>query len=281
MRALLAGCGYVGSALGAKLATAGNTVWGLSRQPVDLPPGVQPIAADLTDPGSLQSLPKELDFVVYTAAAAASTEEAYIGAYVRGLDNLLMALVGQDIRRILFTSSTAVYGQADGEWIDESSPTEPAHFSGQRLLEAESLLQASPFPSIVLRLGGIYGPGRTRLVRQVQSGEARRPAGPNFTNRIHRDDCAGALAHLLALENPEPVYLGVDHEPADFGDVMTWLAAELRVPAPPVEEAPSEGRRARANKRCRNELLTASGYRFRYPTFREGYRELVRTAPLG
>lgn len=281
MRVLIAGCGYAGTALGIELAAAGHTVWGLSRRPSDLPAAIQPLAADLTEPGSLRNLPGDLDAVAYTAAAAAGTEEAYVDAYVRGLHNLLAALEGRDVRRVLFTSSTAVYGQTGGEWIDESSPTEPAHFSGKRLLEAESLVRNGPFPGIVLRLGGIYGPGRTRLVRQVQSGEARRPAGPGFTNRIHRDDCAGAIAHLLSVESPEPVYLGVDHEPADLGEVMRWLAAELGVAAPPVEEHPPEGRRARANKRCRNGRLVASGYRFRYPTFREGYGELVPSLPLG
>lgn len=279
MRVLIAGCGYVGTALGIELAAAGHTVWGLSRQPSDLPAAIRPLAADLTDPASLRSLPEDLEAVAYTAAAAASTEEAYVDAYVRGLDNLLAALRG--VKRVLFTSSTAVYGQNDGGWMDESSPTEPAHFSGKRLLEAEGLVLGSRFPGVVLRLGGIYGPGRTRLVRQVQSGEARRPAVPSFTNRIHRDDCAGAIAHLLSLERPESIYLGVDHEPADLGEVMSWLAAGLGVPVPAVEERPPEGRRARAHKRCRNDRLVAAGYRFRYPTFREGYCELVLNPPLG
>jgi nucleoside-diphosphate-sugar epimerase len=130
-------------------------------------------------------------------------------------------------------------------------------------------------PAVVLRLGGIYGPGRDRLIREVAEGRALRPAEPLFTHRIHRDDAAGAIAHLLALERPEPVYLGVDSEPADLGAVYAWISARLGLPEPAIAPIPGEGRLARGSKRCSNARLVASGYRFAYPTFREGYGELI------
>ena len=136
-----------------------------------------------------------------------------------GLRNLLAALrqQGQSPRRIIFLSSTAVYGQTRGEWVDESSATEPDHFSGRRLLEAEALLRESGVPAIVLRLGGIYGPRRTRLIDEVRQGRAATSRnGPRYTNRIHRDDCVGALDHLIELAEPADCYLGVDCEPADW-----------------------------------------------------------------
>lgn len=273
MRILIAGCGYVGRALGARLAAAGAEVWGLRRSAVaDAQGGIRPIAADLTDPSALFDLPGDLDAVVYAASAGGSTPEAYEAAYLRGLDNLLGVVTP---RRLIFVSSTAVYGDRQGAWTDEESPTAPDHFSGRILLEAERIALCGPWPAVVLRLGGIYGPGRERLIREVAEGRATRPAEPLFTNRIHRDDAAGAIAHLLALDRPEAVYLGVDSEPVDLGAIYAWIAARLGRPEPEPASAHGEGRPTRGSKRCSNARLLASGYRFAFPTFREGYGELV------
>lgn len=275
-RVLIAGCGYVGTALGERLCAAGYDVLGLRRQPPPHAPFPQ-LSADLGRPETLRNLP-EVAAVVYTAAADSGSDAAYRAAYVTGLGNLLAALQdqGQQPRRLLFTSSTSVYGQQDGEWVDETSATEPRHFSGRRLLEAEALLRQTPLPASVLRLGGIYGPGRTRLIDSVRRGTATCPQGPpRFTNRIHLDDCAGALHHLLELPAPEPLYLGVDCEPADSCTVTRWIAAQLGLPEPSVVAAEEAAGVRGGNKRCRNDRLQATGYRFRYPSFREGYGELI------
>ncbi len=278
-RFLIAGCGYVGRALGVRLAGEGAEIWGLRRstQATELE-GIRPIAADLTDPATLRDLPGDLDAVVYAASAGGSTPEAYEAAYLRGLENLLAEVAP---RRLVFVSSTAVYGDRRGAWTDEGSPTTPEHFSGRILLEAERLALKGPAQAVVLRLGGIYGPGRERLIRDVAEGRAARPAEPVFTNRIHRDDAAGVIAHLLTLDRPEPVYLGVDSEPADLGAIYAWIAARLGRPEPPPATAPGEGRLARGSKRCVNARLIAAGYRFAYPTFREGYGELVDRFMVG
>jgi nucleoside-diphosphate-sugar epimerase len=279
-RVLIAGCGYVGSALGERLAAEGHEVWGLRRSGGGLPAAIRPVAADLTDPQTLRQLPPALEVVFYTAAPDRADDAAYRTVYVDGLRHLLAALVrqGQSPRRVLLTSSTAVYAQTDGAWVDEASPTEPQHFAGQRLLEGERLLLGGPFPATVLRLGGIYGPGRTGLIERVRQGLAACRAGPPvYVNRIHRDDAAAALRHLMTLAQPETLYLGVDHEPADLCDVLRWLASQLGAPPPRLEPAADAPRR-RANKRCRNAKLLASGYVFRYPTFREGYGALIAAA---
>lgn len=282
----MAGCGYVGTALGELLAARGHEVFGLRRRPGGLPASIRPLAADLTRPETLRAIPSAIDVVFYTAAAGAGSDDAYRAAYVDGLRNLVEAFAARAVRRIFFTSSTAVYAQAAGEWVDESSRAEPAHFSGRRLLEAERALATSGLPFVVLRLGGVYGPGRTRLVDSVRSGRARfRSAAPIYTNRIHRDDCARALAHLASLTNPAPLYIGVDHEPAREEDVLRWLAARLGAPAPREAAAPCEtsdalSRRGRSSKRCCSARLVASGHRFRYPTFREGYESVLRAMGL-
>ncbi|MBD0321681.1 MAG: SDR family oxidoreductase [Gemmatimonadetes bacterium] len=274
-RVLIAGCGYVGSALAARLVADGVPVWGMRRNPAALPAGVLPFAADLRDAATLAGLPGGLTTVFYTAAADGGSDDEYRAAYVDGPRNLLAALVeqGQRPRRVIFTSSTSVYGQSGGEWVDEDSPTEPGGFGGRRMLAGESIVLRGPFPGVVLRLAGIYGPGRTSYIDRVRSGAAECPAETTYTNRIHRDDCAGALRHLMHLDAPRAVYLGVDEAPADSCEVLRWLAGALGVPEPRV--AQDAGRRLRSNKRCRGDRLRAAGYEFLYPTYREGFGALL------
>jgi nucleoside-diphosphate-sugar epimerase len=276
-RVLIAGCGYVGSALASRLVDDGHAVWGIRRNPAAPPAGVQPFAADLRDPATLTGLPEGLTAVFYTAAADGGSDDEYRAAYVDGPRNLLAALVAQGQRphRVIFTSSTSVYGQSGGEWVDEDSPTEPEGFGGRRMLEGESVVRGGPFPAVVLRLGGIYGPGRTSYIERVRAGEAECPAETTYTNRIHRDDCAGALRHLLALDAPRSVYLGVDGAAADSCEVLHWLANALGRPAPRRAEPGSAPARRRSNKRCRGDRLVESGYRLLYPTYREGFGSLL------
>lgn len=268
MRILIAGCGYLGSALAARLAEGGHEVLGLRRRPASLPPGVVPVAVDLRDSAALAALPGPFDAVVYVAAPAGRDDAAYRVVYVEGIAALLGAV---RCDRFLLASSTAVYAQDAGEWVDEASPTEPRSFRGLRVLEGEALALGRHPRASVLRLGGLYGPGRTRLLRAARAGQLAGGASRRFTNRIHQSDAAGALAHLLGLPRVAPIYVGVDCEPAAEGDVQRWLAERLGVPAPASAGVPDEDR----GKRCSNRLLLAEGYRFRFPTFREGYGALA------
>jgi nucleoside-diphosphate-sugar epimerase len=283
-RVLIAGCGYVGAALARRLAAAGHEVVGLRRRPVAIP-GVRVVALDLLRGEDLGAIPDGMDRVVYAVSAGGGDEVAYRAAYVTGLANLTSELArrGERPARLVFTSSTGVYGQSDGEWVDEASPTAPTHFSGRILLEGESLVLASGAPAVVLRLGGIYGPERTRVIDSVRSGEALcRDGEPVWTNRIHRDDAAGAIAHLLFADAPPSFVVGVDHEPADQCEVFRWLADQLGVPPPRRGSGPTRDLRyERSNKRCRNTRLLGTGFRFAYPTFREGYADLIRHPVAG
>ena len=281
-RCLIAGCGYVGEALGVRLASEGHTVlW-------PAPARTAPAAGHRCRSKPTSPCPRAwsifriaLDTIFYLASPGGAEDALYRSAYVDGQRHLYEALArrGQRPRRVLFASSTAVYGQRDGEWLDESSPTEPVDFRGRRLLEAESLLAKTAFiPGISVRFGGIYGPRRSSLIESVRSGRAVvRADAPHYTNRIHRDDCVGVLRHLMQLEAPEPLYLGVDGEPADEAAVLRWLAGVLGAPEPRVVAAAlrPRARERRSSKRCRNDRLLASGYRFLYPSFREGYRAIL------
>ena len=283
MRVLISGCGYVGTSLGLLLASEGHTVFGLRRNTSALPPEIHPVEADLSTSLPPGALPGDLDAVVHVASPGASTDESYKTAYVHGPRYLLSALAPRNaLRRFVLVSSTSVYGQKDAEWVDEDSPTEPGSTSGLRLLEGERLVLDGPVPAVVLRLGGIYGPGRTGAIERALREQPREVDPPRYTNRIHRDDCAGALRHLLLLQDPDPIYLGVDHEPATLRIVAEWLASRPGLPRPDIE-APqpaaqantNDTPRARTNKRCSNARLVASGYYFRYPTFREGFTALL------
>lgn len=276
-RILIAGCGDVGSRLGQLLAAEGHEVWGLKRHPVSLPPGIRPLAADLGDPASLTTLPARLDGVFYAVAAGGFSAANYQAAYVTGVNNLLAALTGagQSVRRVLYVSSTSVYGQRQGEWIDETSPAEAAGFSGQSLREGEQSVWNSPYPAVAVRFAGIYGPGRTRLIEMLRAGEARCPTGV-YSNRIHSDDCARVLKHLWDLPQPERLYIGVDNCPVLQCEVLDWLAERLGLPGPARDSA-SAGAEAllRGNKRCSNARLQASGFTLTYPSYREGYAALL------
>lgn len=274
MRVLIAGCGYVGSALGELLAAEGHTVFGLRRNPAALPNSITPVAADLSRPLDPESLPQNLDLVFYTASSGGSDDSSYRSAYVDGPRHLLESLKTQakNIRRVLFTSSTGVYAQKNGEWVGETSPTEPESHTGRRLLEGERVILEGPFPATVVRLSGIYGPGRTRSIQRALDTPVE-DGTPVYTNRIHRDDCAGVLRHLMRLSEPAPLYLATDHEPTDRRTVARWLSDRFGRPLP---EADSSGaQRRRTNKRCSNYRLLASGYEFRYPTFRKGFAGLL------
>ncbi|MEM9729474.1 MAG: SDR family oxidoreductase, partial [Myxococcota bacterium] len=265
---LIAGCGDVGNALGRRMIQSGHQVWGIRRTVSALSPGIEPWPVDLTDRGSLRAPPTEFDVMVYAASADRRDAESYRATYVDGLRHTIDSLrdAGSPLTRILFTSSTAVYGQSQGEWVDEESTTAPRRFNGEILLEAEDVVTALD-GGVVLRLSGIYGPGRTRLLRKVWSGEAT--ATDSWTNRIHVEDCGAALAHLIQLEKPASVYLGSDDAPVTTAEVVQWMSQQLGVDSPPVGNAET------VNKRCRNARLVQSGFTFIYPTFREGYAPMV------
>jgi electron-transferring-flavoprotein dehydrogenase len=272
---LVAGCGDVGARLGVTLAARGEKVYGLRRSDAPLPAGMLPLRADLTDAATLRNLPDDIERVVFLPAPGARDAAAYRGLFVDGVANLADALAARArVERFVFVSSSAVYGEHGGDWVDETTPCAPLAFNGELLLEAESRLYESGLPAIVARVSGLYGPGRTRLVDQVAHGTARLPAGAaEYTNRIHVDDTAAALAHLLALAEPDDRYLVTDDHPATLAEVYGFIAERLGVPLPPQETAPST--RAVGNKRLSNRRLRASGFSLRYPEFRDGYATVL------
>lgn len=277
---VIAGCGYVGNELARMLLAEGHEVFGIRRDVSKLAAGVGAIEGDVARPETLGPAPQRVEYAVFAVGADEASEQAYRRAYLDGLAGFLewLADEGQRPRRVVMISSTSVYGQRRGEHIDEDSPTHPTRFRGETLLASERLLAASGLGSVVVRLGGIYGPGRESLIDRAQAGKLQLRRAEHFTNRIHRDDAAGLLRYLLFHPSPESLYLGVDDEAAEEAELYTWLAKELGVAAPKeeAEGTATDHRRQVGSKRCSNRRLRESGYSFRYPTYRDGYAELIR-----
>tara|TARA_B100001059_G_scaffold226449_1_gene254811 strand:+ start:1482 stop:2324 length:843 start_codon:yes stop_codon:yes gene_type:complete len=275
---VIAGCGDVGTALAQQLLARGWQVYGLRRDPTQLPEGIVPIAADLTQADKPADWPAKVDYLVYCPAAGKRDPELYQQLYVDGLEHVLawVKSSGQRLNYLLQVSSTGVYAQSEGEWVTENSRALADSPTSQKLLAAEDAALRSGVPASVVRLAGIYGPGRNRLIQQVRDGLQVPAEPPQYTNRIHRDDAVSLLSHLLALADQRellaPCYLGVDDEPASLSEVTSWLAEQLGTSL--QADGPVSTRTG--SKRCSNALVRESGWQPAYPSFREGYAELLK-----
>ena len=268
---LLVGCGDLGAAVGLRLADLGHDVLALRRNAGAVPPPLRGRAVDLTrEAPDLHDVGAR--FVVVALTARPRTEDSYRATYVDGMGRALdaVAATGQLPERAVLVSSTAVHGSSEDPPLqDESTPPAPKDGPGRMLLEAERLFHARLPHGTVLRLSGLYGGSSTRLLDKVREGRIDDPHA--WTNRIHREDAAAAVVHLLTMgASPEPLYVGTDDEPAQLGDVASYLAGLLGAPTPPAAD-PALGH----GKRLSNARLRATGWAPTLPTYREGYARLV------
>lgn len=288
MRVAVLGCGYVGLELGRQLAADGHDVVGVRRsesgiEAVDAA-GLEPVQADVTDPDALGRVP-DADRVVFAASSGGRGAERAREVYVEGQRTAIDAFGerADPPERYVYTSSTGVYGDHGGDWVDESTPLDPTTDKTRVLAEAERVARERTaehgIAGSVARFAGLYGPRRYRLSRYIEG-----PVTAGYLNMVHRDDAAGAVAFLL-VEGIDEDVLVVDDEPAEKWSFADWLADECGVERPSKrtkEERLAAGdlsdaaeRRVLTSKRCSNARLRELGYEFRYPTFREGYRAAV------
>lgn len=276
---LFVGSGDLAERTGALLLGRAWQVAGVRRAVERLPQGFTRHAADYTAPGSLGFVSGlQPDYIVTTFNPADRSVQGYQRGFLDATANLLAGLGQHRPRLIIAVSSTRVLAEQAGGWVDESSPLSSDDPRAVAMIEAERLLLDSGHCASVVRFAGIYGSSGGRLLSRIASGELCSPQPPRYGNRIHRDDCAGFLAHLLQLadtgEALAQVYLGVDDRPALQYEVETWLAGELGVQAAAAPEISSQ-RAARGHKRCRNLRLHASGYKLLYPDYVSGYRAVL------
>ncbi|HEX4944838.1 MAG TPA: SDR family oxidoreductase [Usitatibacteraceae bacterium] len=272
-KVFIAGAGYVGTVAAVLLARAGHVVDIGRRTPGETP---RSHAMDVLRPETFPPALRDAACVVYCVSADGFTPGSYRDAYVEGLARVIEAASAGCARRLVFVSSTGVFGQDDGSIVDEASPAEPQGFSGRTLLEGEALLAAAPFEATAIRFSGIYGPGRDRLIRMVRGRtpvpEKSRAA---ITNRIHRDDCARALVHLVERPAVAPLYLGSDTSPTPMGEILDWIAARLGMDPPPLDGDSAGSPQRGGNKRISSARLRGEGFEFLYPTFREGFEAIL------
>jgi nucleoside-diphosphate-sugar epimerase len=289
MRILIVGPGYVGSRLADEWNASGHEVFGLRRT---RPPGATSapknlLFADITKQEELARLPADFDWVVNCVSSSGGGAAEYQATYLEGNRNLVSWLGARPPLKYVYTSSTGVYGQNDGSVVTETSPVEPEAETARALLAAENLLREAArrngFPAVILRVAGIYGPGRGYWLRQFLSGEARiEGAGRRILNMIHRDDVTGAIRAALERGLPGETYNVVDDQPVTQRELFDWLATHTGRTAPhAVPDDPERNRkRGVTNKRVSNlKLRTELGYALQYPSFREGFtKELGSSA---
>ncbi|GAA0916489.1 NAD-dependent epimerase/dehydratase family protein [Rothia nasimurium] len=268
---LVAGAGDIGLRAARQLALRGHRVYAMRRRPVPLAGDpVTWLSGDLTDPATLRRLPV-VDAVIFAPAPDGRDEALYRALFVDGLRNLLKALPDPP-RRTVFVSSSAVYGAQGEGWVDEDTPPDPPGFNGRVLLEAEQWLATQGIGGVAVRFAGLYGPGRTQLLDRLREGKVVVPRGQEvFANRIHVDDAAASLVHVLALDKPASLYVGVDDTPLPIDVLYDHLADLLGVPHP----ADGPGPAGVGSKRLSNARLRQSGFHCRWPDSREGYTSLL------
>jgi dTDP-4-dehydrorhamnose reductase len=276
LKILLAGCGDIGQRVVTKLAPS-YQCFGLRRSAFVFSDQITSIVGDLTDQNRMRVVFEEkFDIVVATLTPSSRSEDAYKKAYVE-TSEALTAVINQATyqpKLVIWISSTSVFGESASGWMDESSPARPTSFSGQALLNAEHNIGELRCKHIVLRFSGIYGPGRRRLISEVERGIGR-PAKPEYwTNRIHSEDCAGIIAYLvdacLADSPLESLYIATDCQPVTQHNLRKWLATKIDVR---LTEQPAK----RGLTRClSNKRLIQTGYQFLFPTYQEGYQSLLK-----
>ncbi len=281
-RVLIAGCGYVGVATADLFCAAQWEVEGWTHSPESAAQlAAKPYrvrAVDIAEGTAVEAAAGTFDAVIHCASSGGGGAESYRRVYLEGARNLLVKLRPS---RFVFTSSTSVYAQTDSEWVDEESTAEPLHETGRILREAEEVVRQEG--SLVARLAGIYGPGRSAILRKFLSGEARlENGGGRFQNQVHRDDIAAALLFLVTLSNegwPKPRIVNVtDNEPITQRESYEWLAAKLNRPVPAAATRTGERKRGASNKRVSNRKLRGLGWEPKFPTFQIGMETSVLPA---
>jgi nucleoside-diphosphate-sugar epimerase len=277
-RVLIAGCGYVGSATADLFRAASWEVEGWTRSGglANKPYLVR--AVDIVDRDQVQSAAGEFDLIIHCASSGGGGAESYRQVYLEGARNLIEVLRPG---LFIFTSSTSVYAQRSGEWVNEESPAEPTHESGRTLRQTEEFVRQNG--GMIARLAGIYGPGRSALLRKFLSGEARIEGdGGRFINQAHRDDIAAALFLLSTLPNEQRksglIVNVVDNEPITQRACYEWLADKLGRPIPPTASPNPKRKRGASNKRVGNRRLRALGWALQFPTFAIGMENSVLPA---
>lgn len=285
---VILGAGYVGTAIAREAVGRGMRVTALTRNPTKAAAlresGITVVTADLADAGWHAHIEGGAEFVLNCVSSGGGGVAGYVHSYLRGMESVLVWMRrGAPVGTLVYTSSTSVYPQDGGVRVDENAPTEGSGDRVKLLLETENLVRTAVETGIckrwfVLRLAGIYGPGRHHLLEQVRTGEVS-GRGDYHLNLIYRDDIAAAIwAVFGAREEARNQVFNVADDGATTKDVITeWLAMKIGVPRPRFTGEASVGRRAVTPDRIitNTKLRLMLGWQPRYPSFREGYTAIL------
>ena len=274
MHLLILGCGDIGTRVGLSILQQGWRVSAVRRRPQLLPNDFDRIALDLTEAERFSELDQvNPDYVLVTP-----TPPSYDPAgYQSGFAGVAQALAGQEwvarCRRVFWVSSTRVYREAGGGWVDEHSALNLDEPQAAAMVAAEASVRRGATATII-RPAGVYGNPEGMLMRRVRAGEGGGADTP-YGNRIHRDDLSRLIVHCLLRdlngESVPPTLIGADHDTTPTHEIEDWLAGQLGL----TLKRPVEGGSVRANRRCANGLLGQIGFTLDYPTWREGYQDLL------
>lgn len=265
LKILIIGSGDIGTAVASALEDKGHAVTALRRNPPS-EHTIKFVQADITQRESLEKLDMDFSYVLFIAAPDRRSEEAYRDLYDVGLINALQRF---NESMFIFISSTAVYGQSEGEWLDEEAETEPTNFRGKILLKAEDAVLSQNEKNIVIRFSGIYGRGENHILAKLKKEQEIQFEPPYFTNRIHRDDCIGVVLFLLEKSYhdslPNRLYLATDKNPMSLYELASHIAKQNALPFPQKQTLDIH---ANQNKRLSSRRLEALGYQFKYPAYK-------------
>lgn len=280
MRIFVAGTGFTGSRIANALVRAGHEVTGMNRSGrLRDAEGVRMVAGDVLRAGGLKRLKglPPMDAMVSALSGTGLSDAAkYRELYVEGPARVVEALSWRTRPGVWLLGSTGVYGQSDGGWVDEATPVAPLHRNGEVQVEAEEALAAAVDTASVLRLSGLYGPGRTRLVRQALRKRPWFKPGV-WANQIHAEDVAGVVTFLAERRLWPRLLLVSDDRPAKRKEIFEWVRETAGCPDGLLDEDhPATRGRSRGDKRVDNRRLRELGATLRYPDYRAGLAPLIR-----
>ena len=273
---LIIGCGYLGRHICQFLNHDDANVYFIKRSPASAKDHGNIIQKDWFK-YTPNDLP-QVDYVFYTMSPHSSRISDYQQAYVDGVKHMISLLSHQrDLKKVVLASSTSVYDVHDGSWVAESCQKFGEHEKTQAILAGESLLTHSDLPWVIARLGGIYGHGRHYLLDLIRQGKCYLNHEQVFSNRIHVHDAARCLHHLSLLPLTEgQLFHGVDPQPTALNTITAWLSSKLgaHISHPMNQEEATRSRLS--NKQVSSEKLVATGFNFQYPSFREGFIQIMK-----
>ena len=276
LKVLIIGCGQLGFSIVNNADSDVFKLYGFSRSLRKSPASIEMHQVDILKTEAIDVIKLiNPEIIIYAVSADTQSIESYQDHYVVGLKKTYEAILELDhFKHLFFVSSTRVYGQKTTKILSELDIAEPSDYGGEALMEAETVARQLKDKATILRLSGIYGPNRKRMIQLAQSNPGNWPATNNWSNRIHEEDAARFIVFLMKRimmkESIEPLYLVTDGVPTKQYDVLTWIRNRLQLTTDTIELPILE-----SGKQLQSVLLNQTGFVLKYPDFTYGYEAII------